>query len=69
MQRSVPVEDTAKEVMQQKDLPDTTAPEPGNDFVYPSGMKLVLLMTSIFIGMFLVALVSGKQPSPVSQIT
>lgn len=28
-----------------------------SDHVYPSGLKLALLMTSIFVGMFLVALV------------
>jgi len=28
-----------------------------NDIVYPSGIKLVLLMMSIFVGMFLVSLV------------
>lgn len=27
------------------------------DIVYPSGLKLILLMTSMFIGMFLVSLV------------
>ena len=32
----------------------TTATE---DIVYPSGLKLVLLMTSVFMSMFLVALV------------
>jgi hypothetical protein len=30
---------------------------PVKDFAYPSGFKLALLMISIFIGMFLVALV------------
>lgn len=28
-----------------------------DDIVYPTGLKLALLMTSIFIGMFLVSLV------------
>ena len=32
-------------------------PKP-SDVVYPTGLKLALLMTSIFIAMFLVALVS-----------
>ena len=31
--------------------------QPATDFVYPSGFRLALLMTSIFVGMFLVALV------------
>ncbi len=31
--------------------------EPPDNIVYPSGIKLALLMISIFIGMFLVALV------------
>lgn len=29
------------------------------DIVYPSGLKLVLLMSSVFLSMFLVALVRG----------
>jgi hypothetical protein len=31
--------------------------EPTGDFVYPKGLKLALLMLSIFLGIFLVALV------------
>ena len=31
-----------------------------SDHVYPSGLKLALLMTSIFVGMFLVALVRSS---------
>lgn len=30
------------------------------DIVYPTGIKLALLMTSTFVSMFLVALVSGS---------
>jgi hypothetical protein len=30
------------------------------DFVYPSGFRLALLMISIFVGMFLVALVRSE---------
>jgi hypothetical protein len=38
-------------------------PAPGmqpTDFVYPSGFRLALLIISIFVGMFLVALVRSK---------
>jgi hypothetical protein len=38
-------------------------PAPGmlpTDFVYPSGFRLALLMISIFVGMFLVALVRSE---------
>ena len=38
-------------------------PAPGmepTDFVYPSGFRLALLMISILVGMFLVALVRSK---------
>ncbi len=41
----------ANELEAQNPKPITT------DIVYPSGLKLVLLMISIFVGMFLVALV------------
>ena len=34
------------------------------DTIYPSGLKLVLLMISIFIGMFLVALVRSELQIP-----
>ena len=34
------------------------------DLIYPSGIKLFLLMTSIFVGMFLVSLVRSKQQTP-----
>lgn len=37
----------------------TTATE---DIVYPSGLKLALLMTSVFVSMFLVALVRFNFP-------
>jgi hypothetical protein len=45
----------------QKD--EVSPPAPGmqpTDFVYPSGLRLALLMISIFVGMFLVALVRSK---------
>jgi hypothetical protein len=35
--------------------PMESAPD---DYVYPTGLKLAALMTSMYIGMFLVALVS-----------
>ena len=33
------------------------------DIIYPSGLKLALLMTSIFVGMFLVSLVRQRSAS------
>lgn len=39
-------------------------PEPRDDHEYPSGLKFVLLMTSIFIAMFLVALVCSPSHTP-----
>lgn len=38
-----------------------TEPSDKSDFVYPSGLRLALLMTSIFISMFLVALVRTQR--------
>jgi hypothetical protein len=49
---------------------DTAADESKNlkridtDTIYPSGLKLALLMTSMFVGMFLVALVRSKLQIP-----
>ena len=45
---------------QDKMGPDADIEEPTN-YEYPKGLKLVLLMTSIYICMFLVALVRSKQ--------
>lgn len=42
------------------ELTEPTEPTEPTDFVYPSGFKLALLMISIFIGMFLVALVCSN---------
>lgn len=33
------------------------------DIIYPSGIKLALLMTSIFVGMFLISLVRSRSAS------
>jgi hypothetical protein len=42
--------------------PAATAP-PGDDpDQYPHGMKLVLLMSSLFLGAFLASLVGGERP-------
>lgn len=41
---------------EDKMAPPASNPLP-TDFVYPTGLRLVLLMVSIFLGMFLVALV------------
>jgi hypothetical protein len=42
----------------EKDTATDESKDPTHtDIVYPSGLKLALLMTSIFVGMFLVALV------------
>lgn len=46
---------------QSKDTKDKSQEE--TDIVYPTGLKLALLMISIFIGMFLVSLVRGT-PKP-----
>jgi len=40
--------------LQEDNMPSNTE---SSDIIYPSGIKLALLMTSIFVGMFLVALV------------
>ena len=42
---------------------DAVASEPVKEaeIIYPSGLKLALLMTSMFVGMFLVALVRSKK--------
>lgn len=34
-----------------------SSPPDDTDIVYPTGLKLALLMTSMFVGMFLVSLV------------
>lgn len=39
------------------------------DFVYPSGFRLALLMVSIFISMFLVALVGIKAVAYLTKLT
>lgn len=47
------------------DIP-LTPPEAPDDHVYPTGAKLTLLMISLYIAMFLVALVvSPRTSSPV----
>jgi hypothetical protein len=49
--------------MSQEKPPSGTTPDKAkddqdkDDIVYPTGLKLALLITSIFIGMFLVSLV------------
>jgi hypothetical protein len=35
-------------------------PTDSEDHIYPSGFRLALILTSIYIGMFLVALVRGQ---------
>jgi hypothetical protein len=42
------------------DVKDIQGIPADTDAVYPSGLKLVLLMISIFVGLFLVALVCCK---------
>lgn len=39
-------------------------PSAPDDFVYPTGLRFALLMTSVFVGMFLVALVRSKEQTP-----
>lgn len=46
-----------KEKQRQDDEMAPPAPMNHADIIYPSGLKLALLMTSIFVGMFLVSLV------------
>ncbi|CZR63238.1 probable aflatoxin efflux pump AFLT [Phialocephala subalpina] len=50
-------------------LTEPTEPTEPTDFVYPSGFKLALLMISIFIGMFLVALDKLIISTAIPQIT
>ena len=38
-------------------MPPPPGMEPPTDMVYPKGLKLALLIMSIFVGMFLVSLV------------
>ena len=40
--------------------PETQQPATTDDFVYPEGWRLALIMTAIFTGMLLVALVRSK---------
>jgi hypothetical protein len=44
--------------------PPAPSIEPEDDFVYTKGLKLALLMLSIFLSMFLVALVCPKPTVP-----
>lgn len=46
-----------KEKQPQENETAPSAPVDHTDIIYPSGLKLALLMTSIFVGMFLVSLV------------
>jgi hypothetical protein len=52
-----------KQLQENKIVPPASDMQP-TDFVYPSGLRLVLLMTSIFVGMFLIVLVRSNQQTP-----
>jgi hypothetical protein len=45
-----------KQLQENEIAPAAPGMQP-TDFVYPSGLRLVLLMVSIFVGMFLIVLV------------
>jgi hypothetical protein len=46
-----------KDTTAESNVNDIQAIQSATEIVYPSGLKLVLLMVSIFVGLFLVALV------------
>jgi hypothetical protein len=49
-----------KDTTAESKVKDVQGIQTATDIVYPSGLKLVLLMISIFVGLFLVALVRCK---------
>jgi hypothetical protein len=49
-----------KDTTAESKVKDVQDMQTANDFDYPSGLKLALLMVSIFVGMFLVALVGCR---------
>jgi hypothetical protein len=49
-------EKKGKQLQENEIAPAAPGMQP-TDFVYPSGLRLVLLMVSIFVGMFLIVLV------------
>jgi len=57
---SAPVDSNASNLTDPASEPSTVADESKDrqtDIIYPSGLKLALIMTSIFVSMFLVSLV------------